>query len=208
MSNRSAIAERKGVFGRTIMPHARKQRSRAQGAMEFLMTYGWSILIIAVVLGALFRLGVFNGGAAIGNSCVPTSGFFCRNQQLVTAGTLTFNFGQDTGSPLYNFQLACTASANSLGFPYPITAFNSISSAGAVLPSSNAAGNFLGNGQTMTISSLPCYGTTGTVLGSTLVGTSFTGFIWVNYTANPGTATAATNPWRTVKAASIKATAG
>jgi Concanavalin A-like lectin/glucanases superfamily len=33
---------------------------RSQSAMEYLMTYGWSILIIAVVLGALFQLGVFN----------------------------------------------------------------------------------------------------------------------------------------------------
>jgi hypothetical protein len=29
--------------------------------MEYLMTYGWSILIIAVVLGIMFQLGVFNG---------------------------------------------------------------------------------------------------------------------------------------------------
>jgi hypothetical protein len=28
--------------------------------MEYLMTYGWAILIIAVVLGILFQLGVFN----------------------------------------------------------------------------------------------------------------------------------------------------
>ncbi len=28
--------------------------------MEYLMTYGWAILIIAVVLGALFQLGIFN----------------------------------------------------------------------------------------------------------------------------------------------------
>ncbi len=33
---------------------------RAQSAMEYLMTYGWSILIIAVILGALAYLGVFN----------------------------------------------------------------------------------------------------------------------------------------------------
>ncbi|MGD0510444.1 MAG: LamG domain-containing protein [Candidatus Micrarchaeaceae archaeon] len=33
---------------------------KAQSAMEYLMTYGWAILIIAVVLGALFSLGVFN----------------------------------------------------------------------------------------------------------------------------------------------------
>ena len=34
---------------------------KAQSAMEYLMTYGWAILIIAVVLGALFELGVFSG---------------------------------------------------------------------------------------------------------------------------------------------------
>ena len=37
-----------------------KSSSKAQSAMEYLMTYGWAILIIAVVLGALFGLGVFN----------------------------------------------------------------------------------------------------------------------------------------------------
>ena len=34
--------------------------SRLQSAMEYLMTYGWAILIIAIVLVALFSLGVFN----------------------------------------------------------------------------------------------------------------------------------------------------
>ena len=37
-----------------------KARAKAQSAMEYLMTYGWAILIIAVLLGALFQLGVFN----------------------------------------------------------------------------------------------------------------------------------------------------
>ena len=37
-----------------------KSSAKAQSAMEYLMTYGWAILIIAVVLGALFQLGVFN----------------------------------------------------------------------------------------------------------------------------------------------------
>jgi len=37
-----------------------KSPAKAQSAMEYLMTYGWAILIIAVVLGALFELGVFN----------------------------------------------------------------------------------------------------------------------------------------------------
>ena len=38
----------------------RKASAKAQSAMEYLMTYGWAILIIAVVLAALFQLGVFN----------------------------------------------------------------------------------------------------------------------------------------------------
>ena len=33
---------------------------KAQSAMEYLMTYGWAILIISIVLAALFQLGVFN----------------------------------------------------------------------------------------------------------------------------------------------------
>ena len=40
-----------------------KASAKAQSAMEYLMTYGWAILIVAVVLGALYSLGVFNGAA-------------------------------------------------------------------------------------------------------------------------------------------------
>jgi len=37
-----------------------KASAKAQSAMEYLMTYGWAILIIGVVLAALYQLGVFN----------------------------------------------------------------------------------------------------------------------------------------------------
>jgi len=40
-----------------------RKRTKLQSAMEYLMTYGWAILIIAVVLGALFQLGVFNSSS-------------------------------------------------------------------------------------------------------------------------------------------------
>ncbi|MFP3278393.1 MAG: hypothetical protein RXO43_02420 [Candidatus Micrarchaeota archaeon] len=40
--------------------HLGKASAKAQSAMEYLMTYGWAILIISVVLAALFQLGVFN----------------------------------------------------------------------------------------------------------------------------------------------------
>ena len=37
-----------------------KASVKSQSAMEYLMTYGWAILIIAIVLAALFSLGVFS----------------------------------------------------------------------------------------------------------------------------------------------------
>ena len=33
---------------------------KSQSAMEYLMTYGWAILVVLIALGALFYLGVFN----------------------------------------------------------------------------------------------------------------------------------------------------
>ncbi len=35
-------------------------KSKLQSAMEYLMTYGWAILVIAVVLGVLYFLGIFS----------------------------------------------------------------------------------------------------------------------------------------------------
>ncbi|MCL4389136.1 hypothetical protein M1397_00795, partial [Candidatus Marsarchaeota archaeon] len=40
--------------------YSRIAKARSQSAMEYLMTYGWAILIIAIVVVALFSLGVFN----------------------------------------------------------------------------------------------------------------------------------------------------
>ena len=36
------------------------RRFKLQSAMEYLMTYGWAILIIAIVMIAMFSLGIFN----------------------------------------------------------------------------------------------------------------------------------------------------
>ena len=43
---------------------------KAQSAMEYLMTYGWAILIVIIVAAALYALGVFNPAAYTGR--VPT----------------------------------------------------------------------------------------------------------------------------------------
>ena len=37
-----------------------KMEQKGQGALEYLMTYGWALLVIVVVAAALFALGVLN----------------------------------------------------------------------------------------------------------------------------------------------------
>ncbi len=60
-------------FGKNFIGKPNLKVSKNQSAMEYLMTYGWAILIIAVVLIALFQLGVFNGSnlapKALAGSC-------------------------------------------------------------------------------------------------------------------------------------------
>ncbi len=36
---------------------------KAQAAMEYLMTYGWAIIIVIIVAAALYAMGLFNPGA-------------------------------------------------------------------------------------------------------------------------------------------------
>lgn len=45
-------------------------KNKAQTAMEYLMTYGWAILIVIVVIAALYAMGVFTPQAA-GGTCSP-----------------------------------------------------------------------------------------------------------------------------------------
>ena len=48
---------------------------KAQSAMEYLMTYGWAILVVLIALGALFYLGVFSPRTP--NSCVGSAPITC-----------------------------------------------------------------------------------------------------------------------------------
>jgi hypothetical protein len=186
--------------------------TKAQSAMEYLMTYGWAILIIAVVLGALFQLGVFSGGTLVGSACVAAPGFYCQNivlQNTAADNGIAFTFGQNLGVTIYNIAMACAATSNSQGFPSGAS-FNDINSAGSWVPSLGTAGASIISGGTLNIgittgtNNIPCVSSTGKLVGvGSAIGTPFSGFIWMNYTTGPGAPAAATNPWYTVKVATI-----
>ena len=52
---------------------------RSQAAMEFLMTYGWAILVVLIVIGALAYFGILDPQSLLPERCTFQTGFNCRN---------------------------------------------------------------------------------------------------------------------------------
>ncbi len=84
---------------------------RAQSAMEYLMTYGWAILIIAVVLSALFMLGLFNPSTFVSSQCIFPAEFSCISSYLSTSGLLTVNIEQAVSAPINVTAIGCNTNA-------------------------------------------------------------------------------------------------
>ncbi len=57
---------------------------RGQAAMEYLMTYGWAILVIVIVLAALLYLGIFNLNPP--EVCTMPAGMSCTKSYLSSTG--------------------------------------------------------------------------------------------------------------------------
>ena len=50
---------------------------KAQAALEFIMTYGWAILVVLVAVGALAYFGVLSPDRFLPNKCTLQSGIAC-----------------------------------------------------------------------------------------------------------------------------------
>jgi len=70
---------------------------KAQSALEYLMTYGWAILIIVIVGAVLFSLGVFNPGGSTALQVRGLSNFQLDDAVLKPAGNMTIVLGVKTG---------------------------------------------------------------------------------------------------------------
>jgi hypothetical protein len=92
---------------------------KAQSAMEYLVTYGWAIIIIGVTLAALYALGLFNPVSFTSNQCILPADFGCISGFLYSVnGTLSVNFEQSTASAINITAIGC----NSAGIPTNMTA--------------------------------------------------------------------------------------
>jgi len=63
-------------------------KKKAQAAMEFLMTYGWAILVVLVVIGALSYFGVLNPQNLLPEKCTLPMGLYCKDHIIKQGGDL------------------------------------------------------------------------------------------------------------------------
>ncbi len=66
---------------------------KGQAAMEFLMTYGWAILVVLIAIGALAYFGVLNPSRFLPRSCTLMPGLDCPTSDLkIQASDNTVHF--------------------------------------------------------------------------------------------------------------------
>ncbi len=64
-----------------------KGSRRAQAAMEFLMTYGWAILVVLIVIGALAYFGVLSPSTLLPEKCTFPVSLSCTDHSIVGGGS-------------------------------------------------------------------------------------------------------------------------
>jgi hypothetical protein len=69
---------------------------KGQAAMEFLMTYGWAILVVLAAIGALAYFGVLSPDRFLPDKCTGAPPFSCT-QYKVTTGEVNVTLSPNAG---------------------------------------------------------------------------------------------------------------
>ena len=72
-------------------------KTKAQSALEYMMTYGWAILIIVIVAAVLYSMGIFNPSAASGNTSSGFGGFSVTSYSCSASKGISVTFGNNIG---------------------------------------------------------------------------------------------------------------
>src|SRR3989344_5684966 len=72
------------------------ENPKNQAALEFIMTYGWAILVVLVSIGSLSYFGVLSPDKFLPTKCTLQSGIACLDHKA-TAASLTVNIQNSLG---------------------------------------------------------------------------------------------------------------
>jgi len=92
-----------------------KKMRRGQAAMEFLMTYGWAILVVLAAIGALAYFGVLSPDNFLPERCTISPEFGCLEHQVTAEsssgagdGTVILGIQNNVGSSLQAVNVSVT----------------------------------------------------------------------------------------------------
>jgi hypothetical protein len=168
--------------------NSEKMMKKLQAAMEYLMTYGWAILIIALALGVLYSLGILNPGRLKPVMCMLPAPFSCQIQTFSSStGKLTISLAQGSGSSYTINGIACVD--NSLLGTTGIPASNYWTWAKDLTFTPNIATSSysLASGSMVTVSGIQCYLSNGGAATGLPMGSAFGGTLVINYALPSGT---------------------
>ena len=89
-------------------------RKKGQAAMEFLMTYGWAILVVLIAISALTYFGVLNPSKFLPEKCTLIPGLICIDHKA-TGDTIDLVIDNGMAQDLQNFSISmggCTSSVS------------------------------------------------------------------------------------------------
>ncbi len=135
---------------------------KAQAAMEFLMTYGWALLVVLVAIGALAYFGLTNPTTFLPDQCLLATGFHCSSSfATANAGAsnpVTLSIQNEIGYQITGFTVAVTdtagtpltsTAADCVGTPQTVGYGQSVT-CGYQLPAGTGAGSQLKGQVTLT----------------------------------------------------------
>lgn len=138
---------------------------KAQGAIEYLTTYGWMLLILGIVLAALFGLGLFS--PPINPECTFPAEFSCMGFIFYSAnGVVSINLQQATQYTINVTAFGCNNQSKFTNMAAPSN------------PPTNQVQILVGGNYTF---SMICYGT-GSNVASITPGQAYKGYVLINYT--------------------------
>lgn len=99
---------------------------KGQAAMEFLITYGWAILVVLAAIGALAYFGVLSPGRFLPEKCTLPSGIACLDHNYVSSTGFTFVLKNGLGYDISGVSVALdgTGCANTTATPVAVSLTN------------------------------------------------------------------------------------
>ncbi len=84
---------------------------RSQSALEYMMTYGWAILVIVIVAAVLYSLGIFSPSSSLSTTITGFSNLGTVNAVCLGGTSFTISMGDSTGYLINITQINLTSSS-------------------------------------------------------------------------------------------------